>query len=664
MKLNCRNTSSAAFAVMLALAIAGCSGRGDALSASPEQLQRLAELEARATRLDDINAIKRLQRSFGYYVDEGQWDDAADLFSADATIEIGKDGVYRGNDRIRAYLRALGKGSDGLAAGQLNEHLQVMPVITLDASGQRARGTWRAIILNGELGKNAYWSEGPYENEYVKEDGVWKISGMHWFQTLWVPYEGGWAKHADTNAGRFVGDKLTPDAPPSIDYKTWPGAFTPPFHFRGEYPGLLPVSTPAAAGSEGNASARLAVLMEESRRIADQDEIENLQKIYGYYLDKGLWSEAASLFTDDAEFEYQGRGIYRGRERILEWLRGVGPEGLTAGRLYDHMLLQPVTHVDPGAGTAKARWHLFAQLARQGDFHEWQTGVYENEYKRGDDGKWRIHRVHFFPTMITSYDKGWGKESLAASRFDPALEPDAPSTGSPSTFDHSFVAPYHYANPVRDAAPAAAPKTMPVGTVAELLDAAEKRISAAEDRHSIENIQTAYGYYLATLLWDELTDLFADDGTIEIAMRGVYVGKPAVRRNLDLYGQAGLDDGVLHNHMQFQPVIHVDADGQRARLRSRALSMMGNFGRGATWMGGMYENEFVKIDGRWKFIKDQQVNTYFAPYDIGWKNLPQRLPPGITASNPPDQPPSFEFDLYPKNFLLPFHYPNPVTGQR
>ena len=54
----------------------------------------------------------------------------------------------------------------------------------------------------------------------------------------------------------------------------------------------------------------------------------------------------------------------------------MGPEGLTAGRLYDHMLLQPVTHVDPGAGTAKARWHLFAQLARQGDFHEWQTGVY------------------------------------------------------------------------------------------------------------------------------------------------------------------------------------------------------------------------------------------------------------------------------------------------
>ena len=60
--------------------------------------------------------------------------------------------------------------------------------------------------------------------------------------------------------------------------------------------------------------------------------------------------------------------------------------------------------------------------------------------------------------------------------------------------------------------------------------------------------------------------------------------------------------------------------------------------------------------------KDQQINTYFAPYETGWKDLAQRAPPGITASNPPDRPPSFHFDLYPKNFLAPFHYVNPVTG--
>jgi hypothetical protein len=166
--------------------------------------QRLVQLELRKTRIEDVNAIKRLQRAYGYYIDEAQWDEVADLFASSASIEIGMDGVYRGRDRIRAYYKALGGGRKGLAPGQLNEYLQLMPVITIGADGRSANGTWRAVILAGQKGKDAYWGEGPYENEYVKEGGVWKIAKLHWFQTLYVPYEGGWAKNADVNEGRPV----------------------------------------------------------------------------------------------------------------------------------------------------------------------------------------------------------------------------------------------------------------------------------------------------------------------------------------------------------------------------------------------------------------------------------------------------------------------------
>jgi hypothetical protein len=627
--------------------------------------ERVALLEARVVRLQDINAIKRLQRAYGYYLDEGQWDDVADLFATQATLEIGKDGIYKGRDHIRAYFKTLGDGKNGLAPGRLNEHLQVMPVITLAADGRQALGTWRDIQLTGELGKEASWGEGPTEVAYVKEDGAWKIASLHWFQTLHVPYDGGWAKNGDTNGARFVGDRLPPDAPPGIDYKTWPGAFTPPLHFRGKYPGLTALTATKSAVRPVTAE-RVARLTLEAQRLADQDLVENLQRIYGYYLDKGLWSEAASLFTDDAELEVQGRGIFRGRVRILEYLRAIGPEGLTEGRLYDHMLESPLTHVDAAGREARGRWHVFAQLAKHGVFAEWATGIYENEYRKDIDGIWKIRRLHLYPTMVTPYESGWGKSSLPISRYEPALKPDAPS-GEPSNYEHAFVTPFHYPHPVRDAEgilATGAPGALPTAAnFPAALDMAERRIGAVEDRASIENIQTAYGYYLATLLWDDLTALFADNGSIEIALRGVYVGKPAVRRNLNLYGQAGLDDGVLHNHMQFQPVIDVAADGKSAKLRSRALSMMGNFNRNATWMGGTYENEFVKIDGRWMFLRDQQVNTYFAPYEVGWKDLPQRAAPGITAANPPDRPPTFQFDLYPKNFVMPFHYPNPVTGR-
>lgn len=650
--------------VLVVAAVAGCvaSSGGSPLD-TPAMRARVAQLEVRAQRLQDINDIKRLQRAYGYYLDEGQWDDIADLFSSNARLEMGKDGVYQGRERIRAWFRALGNGRKGLAPGQLNEHLQVMAVVTPSADGNTASGTWRDIGLTGELGKNAYWSEGPAEVRYVKEDGVWKISDYHWFQTLHVPYEGGWAKTPDTNDGKFVSSRLPPDAPPTIEYKTWPGTFTPPFHFRGQYPGLEPLQPASAAAAEPVTAARLAKLIDLTTRLSDQDQIENLQRIYGFYLDKGLWSEAAALFTDDAEFEIQNQGIYRGKSRILQYLRAVGAEGLVAGRLFDHMQLQPLTHVSADGRTARARWHLFAQLAKAGEFAEWETGTYENEYRK-EDGVWKISRLHLYPSMVSPYESGWGKASLPLSRYEPALSPDRPS-GPPSTYEHEFIAPYHYAHPARGAGkiPAGA-RGRDAAALLTQFDAATQMLDAVEDRASIENVQTAYGYYLATLLWDDLAALFAENGTIEIAMRGVYVGRPAVRRNLNLYGQAGLDDGVLHNHMQFQMVINVAPDGDSARLRSRALSMMGNFDRNATWMAGNYANEFVKIDGRWMFLHDQQVNTYFAPYDTGWKDLPQRAPPGITDSNPPDLPPSIKFDLYPKNFLLPYHYPNPVTGSR
>jgi len=649
--------------LLLAAALTGCAASSATDSFDTAALrQRVALLEARAQRLQDIDDIKRLQRAYGYYLDAGQWNQAADLFSADATLEIGKDGVYRGQPHIRAYLNAMGGDHQGLAPGRLNQHFQEMPVITPAADGRTALGTWRDIQLTGQLGKEAFWGEGPAEVRYVKENGVWKIAGLHWFQTLHVPYEGGWAKTGDTNDGKFVGDRLKADAPPSIDYKTWPGAFTPPFHFRGQYPGLEPLQPAPSAADRPVDAARLSKLIGTAAALSGQDQIENLQRIYGFYLDKGLWSEATSLFTDDASLTVQGKGVWRGKAHILDYLRAIGPEGTTPGRLYDQMQLQPLTHVDVVHGTARARWHVFAQLAKHGEFAEWETGVYENEY-RLEGGAWKISALHFYPTMVTPYESGWGKASLPFSHYEPTLKPDADG-GPPSTYEHAFAPPYHYTNPVRAPAQPAAPRRESVAALLAQLDQAQRQIDTAEDRASIENVQKAYGYYLATLLWDDLAGLFADDGSIEIAMRGVYVGRPAVRRNLNLYGQAGLDDGVLHNHMQFQMVIDVAPDGQTAKLRSRALSMMGNFNRNATWMGGNYENEFVKVNGRWMFHRDHQVNTYFAPYETGWKDLPQRAPPGVTDSNPPDRPPSLIFDMYPKNYLLLYHYPNPVTGSR
>jgi hypothetical protein len=176
-------------------------------------------------------------------------------------------------------------------------------------------------------------------------------------------------------------------------------------------------------------------------------------------------------------------------------------------------------------------------------------------------------------------------------------------------------------------------------------------------------MNSIYGYYLAHLKWDDLAGIFSPTGTIEIAMRGVYAGEKSIRRNLDLYGKdTDSQFGLQHNHMQFQPVIDIAPDGQSAKMRSRALSIMGQYERYAQWMGGVYENDYVKENGVWKIEHDQVFNTYFVPYAVGWKNVPPRPPPGISKDNPPDAPPTHPFEMYPSAFLPPFHYANPVTG--
>ena len=419
-------------------------------------------------------------------------------------------------------------------------------------------------------------------------------------------------------------------------------------------------------------SARAAALEREVGLLEDANAVEKLQRIYGFYTDKQLWTQAADLFAANGSIEVGGRGVYVGKDRVLAFLRTNGPEYPQPGRLFDQMQLQPIVHVAPDGQTAKGRWHMFAQEAQHGEYANWGLGVFENEYVK-ESGVWKIGKLHLYTTMYTPYADGWAKTAIPNAGPSAGLPPDRPPSVDYAAYPAAFVVPFHYENPV-----ASAPVAKAAGYVTfdsgPNLDAAvaglegrlaklDKRIGQIEDVTQLERMNSIYGYYLAHLQWDDLTGIFSPTGTIEIAMRGVYAGSASVRRNLNLYGQATDSQfGLQHNHMQFQPVIDLAPDGQSAKMRSRALSIMGQWERYSQWMGGVYENEYVKENGVWKIKHDQVFNTYFVPYTVGFKAVMPRPPPGITDSNPPDAPPTHPFEMYPKPFLPPFHYANPVTG--
>ena len=639
--------------------------------------QLIAALEQRKSLIQDANDIKRLQRAYGYYVDEALWDEVADLFADNGSIEIALDGVYVGKQRVREYLYALGGGRSGLSEGELNEHMQLMPVISVAPDGMTAKGRWRAIMLAGELGNSAVWGEGPYENEYLKQDGVWKISKLHWYQSVVVPYEGGWQTNEDVSGGKWVSETLPPDQPSTAEYSTWPETYVPPFHFANPVASASSATAPVStASSEGGAlesfavaSRQAAILAHEVQLLKDENGVENLQRIYGFYIDKGMWTQAADLFSTDGTIEIGGSGIFVGQDRVLKYLQSQGEEYPQPGRLNDRMQLQPVVHIAPDGLSAKGRWHLFAQEAVYGEYGRWGVGVYENDYVK-EDGVWKIQNLHAYNTMYTPYEDGWGKTALPNTVPSDELPPDREPSVEYASYPAVFVVPFHYENPVtgapvyaESAAAFAAAQPRSQGELEQDLASLARELERLEDEDELERLNAIYGYYLAHNQWDNFAGIFALEGSIEIAMRGVYVGRDSVRRSMDLYGAAGIQYGLLHNHMQYQPVIHIADDGQSAKMRSRAFSIMGEYDSYSMWMGGVYENDFVKQQGVWQIQRDQVFNTYFIQYPVGWKDVAPRPPPAISATNPPDLAPTMPFEMYPSAFLPPYHYDNPVTGR-
>ncbi len=218
--------------------------------------------------------------------------------------------------------------------------------------------------------------------------------------------------------------------------------------------GLMLATTPAAADAPTPAqqreisalSARIARLAKEATALEDTAAIRRLQDALGYYLDRGLWSEVADLFADDATIEFGNEGVYAGKAHIRAYfLRlGGGKEGLAPGRLDSRIFVMPAIHLAADGRTAKARWK---DIAMNGEFQKtafWGDGAWENTYVK-EGGVWKFKAVHRYTTFVAPYDKGWAaserKPDISiAAREVPA---DRPPTFRYEPFPGVYIPPYH-----------------------------------------------------------------------------------------------------------------------------------------------------------------------------------------------------------------------------
>lgn len=148
----------------------------------------------------------------------------------------------------------------------------------------------------------------------------------------------------------------------------------------------------------------------------------------------------------------------------------------------------------------------------------------------------------------------------------------------------------------------------------------EKRILVLEDIESIRKLKARYCYLAdggiagAVDRYDELVAHFADDGWVDFEGFGVHRGKEALGRFFkelvhSLWSYAA--------HMAVNPVIEVDGERARGTWFVHVACTTRKANR-AVWVQGKYDEEYVKVGGKWKWRSIRFTPDFFTPIEEGW----------------------------------------------
>src|SRR5678815_2665337 len=366
---------------------------------------RITQLENEIHKARSLRDIKKLQYSYAHYAELGLWLDLGDLFAKDGVAHYAQ-GDFRGPESLRKfYLQELGRGQLGLADGRIYPHIMIQLVVSIAADGKTARGRWHVIAMLGSYGASASWAGVVYENRYVFEDGVWKISDL---------------SYNSQYSGRY--------SPPALTLSKW----DLPYHFTPQSAGdpVTHSASPAPRALTGSTTfeeqqKRFVELARSAQQLQDETEILNLQHSYGYYFDQKWWDPAANLFSSDGSLELGQRGVYVGRDRIRKALNAIGGKALEGGEIHDHLQLATVVQIAPDGRTAHARGVELSVTGLKGKSGQWEEGIFENEFVK-QDGRWKIRSVHYYPRVITDYEQGWAKSAKPAAGPSAEFPPDRP----------------------------------------------------------------------------------------------------------------------------------------------------------------------------------------------------------------------------------------------
>lgn len=137
-------------------------------------------------------------------------------------------------------------GRNGPVHGFLLDHPQLQAIIDISPDNpNHAKYRGRSLMQAGshvsQVGKHPrgftqWWEGGIYENEYIKEDGVWKIFRLRYFPFWHGDFEHGWGYKVSNfpaiGTETYPENETAPDELATDDGKMlWPDCRVVPFHY-------------------------------------------------------------------------------------------------------------------------------------------------------------------------------------------------------------------------------------------------------------------------------------------------------------------------------------------------------------------------------------------------------------------------------------------------
>ncbi|KXX73547.1 hypothetical protein MMYC01_210038 [Madurella mycetomatis] len=547
---------------------------GLALSASP-WLASAAEVTTDSLtqdlfRVESIREIKNLQRTFAQLAQYGRWREMASLFSDTGVLRWGSAATAVGSEEIEKWLRADAGAMDGVRPGSMHVAINDMAVVTLSGDGQTAKGRWTAMRMLGDGAGATNIDGGIFENEYAFTDGRWEISLLRYYPLYTGDYNDGWKNAGANGTVPVVPYHFTPDE-----------AGTP----------VLP-STEPSPHLIGNTSLSVEELSYRISQLYEEDDVRNLVHSMGYYVDRRMWPDAASLFTPNGTITVQGISSSPGPDGVQNALARMGPEGLATGVLNEHPIFGTIVQMHPSGRSATARGleiGLIGDSTGDTATSQWQFCVFRHTLvKDASSGAWKIQNLNYTRLLFADYALGWGSGGISSL---PATAPSPPEfldvlgqITSPRSIPPDWRPFYRTSNSYQN----------DPNTLRRLLAR-----SAAYDE--TENVSAAYGFYADDGRCDDLARLHAHNASSMVPGVGWFRGRERIGEACSLGAAAagnGSDTGTARSsvafHWRVQPVVLISQDGRSTTLRTRELrSGTSNVAGESGFGGGMYHDQVV-----------------------------------------------------------------------